>query len=79
MSQPRRQISLNKGTQKFIFRYSAGEEISVLDAFRSLADSTESGFTWFDAAALAFKLARRVERTVKLPQQQQQAPAKAAG
>jgi len=77
MSESCRQISLNKGSQRFIFRYGAGDESNVLDAFRSLANNTTSGFDWFDAAVLAFKLARRLERTVKLARQEP--PAKAAG
>ena len=72
-----RQISLSKGSQRFIFRYCPGDESNVLDALRSLANGNSSGFDWFDAAVLAFKLTRRLDRTVKLTQRT--APAKAAG
>lgn len=62
MSRSWRQISLVKGTHRFVFRYFRGEEPAVLEAFRSLAGNPHSGFDWFDAAVLAFKLARRLER-----------------
>lgn len=78
MSEPWRQISLNKGPQRFVFRYFEGEESNVLDAFRSLANSGSGGFDWFDAAVLAFKMARRLDRKVRLARQQPP-PAKAAG
>ncbi|MDD4891329.1 MAG: hypothetical protein PHU85_15515 [Phycisphaerae bacterium] len=77
MSEPWRQISLNKGSQRFVFRYFDGDEGNVLDAFRSLANASNSGFDWFDAAVLAFKMARRLDRKVKLAHQEP--PAKAAG
>ncbi len=65
MSQCYRQISLSKGAQRFVFRYCDGDEASVLEAFRSLADSSSNGFDWFDAAVLAFKVARRTARKGK--------------
>ncbi len=77
MSGDRRQISLAKGAQRFIFRYSRGEEAAVLEAFRALANRADSGFDWFDAAVLSFKLARRMERRVEAARQDP--PAKAAG
>jgi len=72
-----RQISLAKGAQRFVFRYCPGEEDAVLEAFRGLANRPDSGFDWFDAAVLSFKLARRLER--KLGLAKQEPPAKAAG
>lgn len=68
MSQCYRQISLSKGSQRFVFRYCDGDESNVLEALRSLANSSASGFDWFDAAVLAFKVARRtVERPRPVP------------
>ena len=73
-----RQISLAKGSQRFIFRYCEGEEENVLEAFRSLATNEASGFDWFDAAVLAFKMARRLERKIN-SNRRRKPPAKAAG
>ena len=78
MSEPWRQMCLAKGAQRFIFRYCDGDEPSVLDALRALASNPSSGFDWFDAAVLAFKLARRLERKLKLAQPPSP-PARAAG
>ena len=61
MNESWRQIALAKGSQRYVFRYCRGEEHSVLDAFRSLAGDPRSGFDWFDAAVLCFKMARRLE------------------
>jgi hypothetical protein len=51
-----RQLVLNKGTEKFIFRYEAGCEDELLDALIAQAKDGCSSFDWFDAAVLSFKL-----------------------
>ena len=51
-----RQLVLNKGTQKFIFRYSSGCEDDLLDALIKQAKDNRTEFDWFDAAVLSFKL-----------------------
>jgi hypothetical protein len=51
-----RQLVLSKGTEKFIFRYETGSEDLLLDAFVSQARAGRTGFDWFDAAVLSFKL-----------------------
>lgn len=56
-----RQLSLVKGSQRFIFRYPAGREVEVVDAFTRLAGSRESDFDWFDAAVLSYQMGRRLE------------------
>jgi len=77
MSDSWRQISLAKGPQRFVFRYCRGDESNVLEAFRTLADNPNNDFDWFDAAVLAFKIARRMERKLQLAGHEP--PAKAAG
>lgn len=52
----KRQLVLNKGTEKFIFRYDSGCEDKLLDALIEQAKDGRSGFDWFDAAVLSFKL-----------------------
>jgi len=56
MKQKRRQLVLNKGTEKFIFRYEAGCEDKLLDALIAQAKDNCTDFDWFDAAVLSFKL-----------------------
>jgi len=56
MTRTRRQLILNKGTEKFIFRYDAGCEDELLDALIEQAKDNKTDFDWFDAAVLSFKL-----------------------
>ncbi len=52
----KRQLVLNKGTEKFIFRYECGHEEDLLDALIGQAKDKRTEFDWFDAAVLSFKL-----------------------
>lgn len=52
----KKQLVLNKGTEKFIFRYTGGNEGELLDALVSAATNKQTSFDWFDAAVLSFKL-----------------------
>jgi len=56
MKKTRRQLVLNKGTEKFIFRYETGCEDKLLDALIAQAKDRSTSFEWFDAAVLSFKL-----------------------
>lgn len=56
-----RQLSLVKGTERFIFRYCEGHEAEVIDAFAELAADGGSQFDWFDAAVLSYQMGRRLE------------------
>jgi len=49
-------LVLNKGIQKFIFRYDAGCEDQLLEALIEQARDKRTDFDWFDAAVLSFKL-----------------------
>ncbi len=51
-----RQLVLNKGSEKFIFRYENGCEGELLDALVKQANDDCTNFDWFDAAVLSFKL-----------------------
>ena len=51
-----RQLVLNKGKEKFIFRYENGREDELLDALIEQAKDKRMDFDWFDAAVLSFKL-----------------------
>ena len=52
----RRQLVLNKGSEKYIFRYDDGMEDTLLDALIEQAKDNRTDFDWFDAAVLSFKL-----------------------
>lgn len=56
-----RQLSLVKGDERYIFRYQAGQEATVIDAFASMAADKASNFDWFDAAVLSYQMGRRLE------------------
>jgi hypothetical protein len=52
----KRQLILNKGREKFIFRYESGREDDLLDVLITQAKNSKTDFDWFDAAVLSFKL-----------------------
>ncbi len=54
----KQQLVLNKGTEKFIFRYDTGCEDNLLDVLTEQAKDRRTSFDWFDAAVLSFKLAQ---------------------
>ena len=56
MKKMKRQLVLNKGVEKFIFRYESGREDELLDALIEQAKDKRTDFDWFDAAVLSFKL-----------------------
>jgi len=60
MNQIRKQLVLNKGSEKFIFRYNEGSEGQLLDAFVASATDPQTDFDWFDAAVLSFKLTQNL-------------------
>jgi len=56
MKNDSKQLVLNKGSQKYIFRYENGCESQLLDALVVQASDYRTDFDWFDAAVLSFKL-----------------------
>ena len=56
MAKRQRQLTLNKGPEKFIFRYDVGREDELIDAMIDHAKDAATNFDWFDAAVLSFKL-----------------------
>ena len=56
MKKMKRQLILNKGAEKFIFRYENGREDELLDVMIDHAKDKRTDFDWFDAAVLSFKL-----------------------
>ena len=56
MNKIQRQLVLNKGQERFIFRYEEGCEDDLLNALIDDARDSKTDFDWFDAAVLSFKL-----------------------
>ena len=56
MKKLKRQLVLNKGKEKFIFRYDSGCEDKLLDTLIEQVEDKRTSFDWFDAAVLSFKL-----------------------
>jgi hypothetical protein len=56
MKKLRRQLVLNKGKEKFIFRYDSGCEDKLLDTLIEQVEDKRTSFDWFDAAVISFKL-----------------------
>ena len=56
MKKTNRQLILNKGAEKFIFRYDRGCEDKLLEGLIEQAKDRRTNFDWFDAAVLSFKL-----------------------
>jgi len=56
MKRIKRQLILNKGEEKYIFRYQNGMEDDLLDVLIEQAKDKRTDFDWFDAAVLSFKL-----------------------
>ena len=56
MKKTKRQLILNKGAEKFIFRYDRGCEDKLLEGLIEQAKDRRTNFDWFDAAVLSFKL-----------------------
>ncbi len=53
-----KQLILNKGNEKYLFRYNPGSEDQLLDAIINQAKDKKTDFDWFDAAVLSFKLSQ---------------------
>lgn len=51
-----RQLVLNKGSERYIFRYEDGHEGELLDSLIDQASDEGTDFDWFDAAVVSFKL-----------------------
>ncbi len=56
-----KQLSLDKGGHRYVFRYRPGGEADVIGAFASLASDGSTEFDWFDAAVLSYQMGRRLE------------------
>ena len=57
-----RQLSLVKGSERFVFRYPTGCEAQLIDRLATLAADRSSELDWFDAAVLSYQMGRRLEK-----------------
>ena len=56
MKKTKRQLILNKGAEKCIFRYESGCEYDLMDAIIKKAKYGRTNLDWFVSAVLSFKL-----------------------
>ena len=56
-----RQISLVKGSQRYVFRYNPGSEPQIIDTFIEMADDAENEFDWFDAMILSYQMGKQMD------------------
>lgn len=56
-----KQLSLVKGSHRYVFRYASGNEPDIISSFVNMANDHECEFDWFDAAVLSYQLGRRLE------------------
>lgn len=56
MRSPQRQLVLNKGAERYIFRYKQGQEDQLLDALIDQVKDRRTDFDWFDAAVISFRM-----------------------
>ncbi len=63
-----RQLSLVKGSHRYVFRYPAGREADVIASFASMAEDVDQDFDWFDAAVLSYQMGRRLEMDLEAVQ-----------
>jgi len=61
------QVALTRNGQRWVFRYHAGDEPSVLRCITSAAADPLRGLDWADAAALARQMGRRLGESLKEP------------
>lgn len=52
----RAEMVLNRGDERYVFRYEVGQEERLLDALVAAAKNPRLSFDWFDAAVLSFEL-----------------------
>jgi len=66
----RRELVLNKGREKYVFRYEDGKEEELIEALIEKAKDKRVEFDFFDAAVLSFKLTQSlIGRIDDLPKQ----------
>ncbi len=59
-----RELSLVKGSHRYVFRYREGREADVIESFASMATDPGTPFDWFDAAVLSYQMGRRLEMEI---------------
>lgn len=57
-----RQVVLVKQGQRYVFRYTPGEESKMLDGFADMARDPKCELNWFDAAVLSHQMGQRISQ-----------------
>lgn len=58
------QLVLVKQGQRYVFRYTPGEEAALLDSLAAMARDPHNDLTWFDAAVLSHQLGCRLSQNL---------------
>jgi len=57
-----KQLVLVKNGQRYVFRYTLGDEAELLESLIEMARDPSSELTWFDAAVLSHQMGRRLSQ-----------------
>lgn len=60
-----KQLTLVKGDQRWVFRYTPGEEASLMTMLAEAAGDTSSSFDWFDAAVLSHQMGEVMQQRLE--------------
>ncbi len=60
-----RQVVLVKRGQRYVFRYTQGEERKLLDDLVTMARDPQCDLDWFDAAVLSHQMGQRLSQELR--------------
>ncbi len=60
-----RELVFVKAGERFVFRYTEGDEEGVLQSLKQMASDPASGLDWFDAAVLTHQLGVAMSRRLQ--------------
>lgn len=60
-----RQVVLMKRGQRYVFRYTPGEEKKLLDDLVAMARDPQCDLDWFDAAVLSHQMGQRLSQELR--------------
>jgi hypothetical protein len=61
----KRCLTLAKGGEWFVFIYNPEQLPALLEHFAALSRDPESGFDWFDAAALSYQAGQQIASSLE--------------
>ncbi len=61
----RHELTFEKEGHRYVFRYDAGDEQTMLDAIERMVARPDSLLTWYDAAMLSSQLGKNMQEQLK--------------